>query len=273
MSDDIILKEMQHVLLDILVNIDRVCREHGLRYYLLSGTMLGAVRHKGFIPWDDDADVALPRKDYNELMAHAKEWLPEDYELVNYENSSDYPYAFARIQDRRTTYILRRHFNFVGGVPVDVFPLDGMTTNKLMQHYLYRVRRILIKLSYYTQRDPYKHGHGPKSWPFLACRKLISSRWVSRQIERVESHYDFDKSPLVIDHDLHCQQGIQPKAVYGTPTPAMFEGHTFLGMADPDAYLRHVYGNYMEPPAVMPPCNYRYMDLHKPYREYLKSKK
>ena len=74
-------REMQKYLLDILLAIDKVCREHNLRYYLVAGTMLGAVRHKGFIPWDDDADIALPRKDYDVLVEHAHEWLPKRYEL------------------------------------------------------------------------------------------------------------------------------------------------------------------------------------------------
>ena len=76
-------KELQKYILDILLAIDKVCREHNLTYYLIAGTMLGAVRHKGFVPWDDDADVALPRKDYNILVKHANEWLPKRYELVS----------------------------------------------------------------------------------------------------------------------------------------------------------------------------------------------
>lgn len=62
-----------------------------MRYYLIAGTMLGAVRHKGFIPWDDDADIALPRKDYEKLIAHANEWLPEEYELVSGDKEAHYP--------------------------------------------------------------------------------------------------------------------------------------------------------------------------------------
>ena len=69
-------RELQKYILDMLIAIDQVCREHNLCYYLIAGTMLGAVRHKGFVPWDDDADVALPRKDYNEFVKHANEWLP-----------------------------------------------------------------------------------------------------------------------------------------------------------------------------------------------------
>src|SRR3712207_6980314 len=82
--------EMQRCLLDILVAIHKVCEAHGLRYYLLAGTMLGAVRHKGFVPWDDDADVALPREDYDRLIAHANEWLPDHLELVSGVQNAHY---------------------------------------------------------------------------------------------------------------------------------------------------------------------------------------
>ena len=126
---------MQHIILGILKAIDKVCREHNLQYFMIAGTMLGAVRHHGFIPWDDDADVALPRHDYEVLLAHANEWLPEEYELVDYTKQTITPHQFARIQDKRTTYILRRSFKFLGGIPVDVFPIDGMTENRLARKY------------------------------------------------------------------------------------------------------------------------------------------
>ena len=72
------IKDVQHHTLRILLALDEVCRQHQLSYYLWAGTMLGAVRHKGFIPWDDDADVAMPREDYERLIAHP-EWLPAPF--------------------------------------------------------------------------------------------------------------------------------------------------------------------------------------------------
>ena len=77
------IRPLQLRILEILLAVDKVCREHGLRYYLWAGTLLGAVRHKGFIPWDDDVDICMPRADYDTLMAHAKEWLPAPYEAMS----------------------------------------------------------------------------------------------------------------------------------------------------------------------------------------------
>ena len=165
-------REIQQHLLGILKAIDQVCREHHLRYYLIAGTMLGAMRHKGFVPWDDDADVAMPRPDYEEFLKHANEWLPERYELVRPGHPDNYPYFFARVQDGNTTYIPRRSFPFVGGLPVDVFPIDGMVGPGFRRWWHYFRYRSYWKLLYFSQTDPYKHGKGFRSVMTIAIRKV-----------------------------------------------------------------------------------------------------
>ena len=263
-------KEMQKYILGILLAIHKVCQEHNLRYYLIAGTMLGAVRHKGFIPWDDDADVALPREDYNTLVKHANEWLPERYELVSGLQNPMYPYQFARIQDKETTYILRRQFDFIGGVPVDVFPLDGMTDDTKLQHSHYNKYRWAKKLLYFSTVDPYKHGHGLRSLFPLFMHKFVSQDWAHRNLNDIQREFNYNESPLIADHDNDPSRGILPKEVYGTPTPIEFEGHQLMGVAQPDAYLKYCYGDYMQMPKEYPPQNFRVLDLHKPYREYMK---
>ena len=261
-------KEMQHIILGILKAIDKVCREHNLQYFMIAGTMLGAVRHQGFIPWDDDADVALPRPDYEILLKHANEWLPKEYELVDYEKNCHYPYQFARIQDKRTTYILRRSFNFLGGIPVDVFPIDGITDNKLACKFHYMRYNFVNKLLYYSQRDPYKHGKGISCLFYKTLQKIFSPQKIHRVLTKIQSQYSYINSKLAADHDNRPERGILPKEVYGTPTPIMFEGVELMGVAQPDAYLSYCYGNYMELPNEIPPQNFRYMDMNLPYKNY-----
>lgn len=263
------IKEMQKCILDILIAIDKVCKEHHLRYYLIAGTMLGAIRHGGFIPWDDDADIALPRKDYEELVKHAKDWLPNYYELVSENQDVNYPYQFVRIQDRRTTYILRRNFNFLGGVPVDVFPLDGMTENQLLLRWHYIKYNFVKKLLYFSTVNPAKHGKGIRYIFCTLLRKFVTPRWAHRQLDSIQKEFDYDTSVLVADHDNKpFRGGVLPKTYYGIPTPVQFEEVSLMGVENPDDYLRNVYGNYMKLPDSLPPCNFRYLDLHKPYSEY-----
>ena len=111
-------------ILKIAKAVDAVCEKHNLRYYIWAGTMIGAIRHKGFIPWDDDLDIAMPRADYNLLVEHAAEWLPEPYEMVCTETDSEYPLPFGKIQDASTTLIERMHLRYLGGIYIDVFPID-----------------------------------------------------------------------------------------------------------------------------------------------------
>ena len=120
------IRELQLRILETLKAVDNVCREHNLRYYIWAGTMIGAVRHKGFIPWDDDLDIAMPRPDYDRLIEHAAEWLPKPYEMVCAENDGVYPLPFAKIQDADTTLIERMHLKYLGGIYLDVFPIDGV---------------------------------------------------------------------------------------------------------------------------------------------------
>lgn len=115
------IRPLQLRILDILMAVDKVCKEHNLRYYIIAGTLLGAVRHKGFIPWDDDLDIGMPRTDYDLLMAHAAEWLPAPFEAACFENDTTYPLPFAKIQDGSTTLIERMHLKYLGGIYLDVF--------------------------------------------------------------------------------------------------------------------------------------------------------
>lgn len=262
------LKDLHARMLEILCVIDSVCREHNLRYYIIAGTMLGAVRHKGFIPWDDDADVCMPHKDYDMLISHWREWMPERYEMICGENESHYPQPFAKIQDAHTTLIEHAHLRYVGGVYVDVFPVDGMPDSRLRQRLRVNKYKWLCKLLYFTYRDPYRHGHGPSSWIPLLCRRLFTVEGLQRSIRRHLLKYDFDSSRYVLCFDDGFRS-IVTKDVYGKPTPYMFEGRTLLGVEKYDEMLTKMYGNYMTPPPKGTEFqhNFYYLDLDKPYRE------
>lgn len=241
------VRTLQQRILGNLLAVDQVCREHGLHYYIYDGTMLGAVRHGGFIPWDDDLDIAMPREDYEQFIAHANEWLPDPYEFVCFELDETYPLPFGKVQDGSTTLIERPHLPYLGGLYIDVFPIDGAPSNALLRR-LHLVRYdILKKLVYMAYRDPYRHGHGPSSWLPLLCRKVIGQQRLQRKTRRLLCKYAFSncKKVCVFDDGF---RGVIDKDVVGQPTPVVFEGREVMGVEHAHQYLSHMYGDYMTPP-------------------------
>ncbi|MBQ9362488.1 MAG: LicD family protein [Bacteroidaceae bacterium] len=256
-------------LLKILLTMDSVCREHHIRYYCWAGTMLGAVRHKGFIPWDDDVDICIPRPDYDRLMQHASEWLPQPLEALAVETSQTFPGSFCKIVDTSTTLIEREHSDYVGGIYLDVFPIDGISSNPLMSRLAVTRYKLCDKLLYFLHRDPFKHGHGPSSWFVLLIQKLFSHQWARRQMRAANMAYDYNKSDYVLDYDDGVK-GVMRKDILGTPQPVEFEGHTVMGVEHADEYLRQKYGDYM----TIPPHdnqrqhNFFFLDYNLPYKQY-----
>lgn len=263
------IKEFQMRALEVLRVIDKVCKEHGLRYYLADGTLLGAVRHKGFIPWDDDADITMPRPDLDIFIANAKDWLPAPYELNSFEVNGKSTTVFPKVMDSSTTLIERMWFNQLGGVYVDIFPLEGHSNSKL-------VRQLHVWAYYFMKdfirnknRDPYKRGKGASSWWPKIVQKVFTNEGLQRFIQRIQKYHDYDSATLVGEFEDKTF-GVMTKDVFGEPTPIMFEGYELMGPAKPHEYLTKIFGDYM----TLPPENKRrihgfdYVDLNTPYREY-----
>jgi lipopolysaccharide cholinephosphotransferase len=234
-------------ILRILLAVDETCRTHGLRYYIWAGTMIGAVRHHGFIPWDDDIDIAMPRPDYEQLIAHSRKWFPEPFEFVCAENDTSYPLPFGKVQDASTTLIERTHLHYLGGIYIDVFPVDGVPASPIIRYLHFARYEYWKRVLYLIHRDPYKHGHGPSSWVPLLCRRLYTMQGVQQHIRRLLLKYDYKQSSQVADYD-DGRHGAMPKSVLGTPTPYDFEEEKVLGVEQYDTYLTRKYGDYMTIP-------------------------
>jgi len=263
------IRPLQLRMLKILLAFDDMCKVHNLRYCIMAGSMIGAVRHKGFIPWDDDMDVGMPRPDYEKLISHSKEWLAPPYEFVCGENDNVYPLPFAKLQDASTTLIERKHLSYLGGIYVDIFPLDAVPRNMILRRIQYTKYEFYKQVLYLFCRDPYKHGHGISSWIPLLCHHLFTLKGLQKSIRNVLTKYNYDKSSFVADYSDGLR-GVMKKYILDTYGPYLFEGETVEGIKHYDEYLTQIYGDYMKIPQGVHQRqhNFYYLDLNRPYSEY-----
>lgn len=162
------LRKLQLVQLLPFLEIKRICDKHNIHYTPIGGTLLGTVRHKGFIPWDDDIDVGMLREEYNKFLEVAKNELRPEFFLQTYETDPNYPKAIARLCVNETRYVLRweKDADIHQGVFTDIFPYDNSPNNKLHQIY----HKYMIKwLRYATY-----HKYSPYGKPTSIKGKIFS---------------------------------------------------------------------------------------------------
>ena len=143
------LSDTQKYILSVLDVVLKATEKMNVKCYMQGGTMLGAIRHSGFIPWDDDADLGIKRKEYEYFLDHVKEYLPEHLELRTYMDESDHHYYFARIIDNR--YMIKRMGSAevrYENVWVDIFPLDGMPNDFILRK-VHQFRLSMARLMYH----------------------------------------------------------------------------------------------------------------------------
>lgn len=264
------LREFQLRSVCLLEAIDKVCKKYGIQYYIIAGTLLGAVRHKGFIPWDDDMDIAFMRPDYDMLMEHADEWVPAPFSVVNYKNCAHYPKYFAKLEDTSTTIVERFYLGYAGGIYMDIFPLDKVPDNIIRRYIHYRRFNHARKMLYFAYRDPYKRGRGPKSWLPRLIQKYYSREKLHERCERILTEYrDSKNCNYVMTHDDGFRA--YKTEIFGEPLRLTFEGVEAAAPKIPDGFLSVIYGkDYMQ----LPPEKERrshfhdYCDLNTPYADF-----
>lgn len=268
------MNDIQRRLLEILIWTDSFCRKNDIKYYLVGGSMLGAVRHKGFIPWDDDIDIALCREDYEKLYKALNNYGDAKYCVETYKNGKDdYIYPYMKIYDKSTTLVEKTRNKLKRGLFLDVFPLDGvgdcgkepMRNLKAIRHLVNLLSLKVCKVN--KNRKLYKNIAliSAKIIPnfILNYKKLII------EIDSKCSKYNFDDSLYVgILCGKYGYREVMDKNFYGTPKEYDFEGFKFFGVENPDGYLEKLYGDYMKlPPPEKRTCphDFIYCNLEEPF--------
>jgi len=239
------VKQKLLLLLDKFVS---VCEQQGLQYYLAGGSVLGAVRHKGFIPWDDDIDVYMMREDYEKIQTLPNKVWGEGFRLASWRKTKNYTYDFLKLELTDTTVIERLHPVYVGGVFLDIFPLDYVSTDeKERSKQLKAVKAVYQKFveSYITQDCECSNVFQLMQLNIRRFRNRkpdVLDKW-----ERLVSAEVKSKS-LMVDYHSPWMHRPLPSEYIGSGIPMEFEGKSYIVPSKPDAYLRHVYGDYMQLP-------------------------
>ncbi|MBR6832660.1 MAG: LicD family protein [Fibrobacter sp.] len=263
---------LQAELLNIMKVFHKVCEDNNLRYYMLGGTCLGAIRHKGFIPWDDDIDVGMPRRDYDIFCKKWKDYLPDFLEIRYYKTEPKSPFHFAKLIDNRTTLIEREYTDYVEGVYIDLFPLDAMKNynlwGKIRSKLIWIGKAALIN---HCTTEKRKQLH-KRLFNFIS--KKISLSFLHKIVEKLMLLENSDNPNLLCNFfGAWNNREFISFPVFGMPTLYNFEDSQFYGPQNADSYLRSLYGDYMQlPPENKRICrhDYYYVNLNLPYKNYKK---
>lgn len=248
------LQEIKEVELDILKAFHSFCVEHNIRYFISHGTLLGAIRYKGFIPWDDDLDVLVPREDYNKLLSLFQD--SEQYRLFAFERDSNFLYPFAKLCDMTTRKVEGGYNNGLElGLDIDVFPLDAWDDDleKAKQEVKWQ-KKYMFRLGLSKLRKP-DSVHPVKRFIkgiAMALYKIRGSAYYVEKIiqgankpEQKGSRYLGGKA-----WNVYGEREILPAEVYGEAIELEFEGEKFFAPVGYDAILTSLYGDYLPEPPV-----------------------
>lgn len=249
------LKTIQDIELSALQFIDTVCRKHGIRYFLAGGTLLGAVRHQGFIPWDNDVDLAMPRKDYEEFIRVVEqEYTDTPYRIARITDDNDYFYGYAKLYDSRTIMYEHSYSNAMDwlGTFIDLFPLDGFGDDpKFAKTLFYQarhtIRRICISRTMVgakTLKEKCGRIHHYLRYTLLQGR----GRSMAQLSHRLQQ-YDFDSSAYIASTcGIRGEKEILPQQLFSNTCKKAFEGLMLPAPIGWHEYLTAMYGNYMQLP-------------------------
>ena len=271
------IANLQTIMLDILKEFIRVCKENELTYYACGGTCIGALRHNGFIPWDDDLDVFMPRPDYEKLWEIRDQFTGEKYKLCRTTKEKNYHHRVQQLVDLNTTFINQRSVNedIEHGVYIDILPLDACAPTKPGR--IQQVLQAMLYSVYNVQCVPEFHGGRLfqkivdimlKAVPNDEARYKI---WSS--CERKMTKYEWSNASSVVElaASMKVLLNPYPKAWFEGVKTHQFEDIVINLPSGVDKYLSQVFGDYMQ----LPPEDKRHpvhntvlINLDHPYTQY-----
>lgn len=258
--------EIKDYLLKMMVVFKDVCENNDLNYSLAGGTLLGAVRHNGFIPWDDDVDFCMPRKDFNKLKElYLTGEFPDYIKLLDTTVDSDFSYPFIRLIDTRTK-IDKEYINdkLTTGLWIDIMPVDGLPEDKNKQKNVYLKAKIFQKV---IMLSIAKGGNGTtllkkllKTFIVPICKILNENNFILKKLNKLSAKYPYDSVKYVgcIVWGLYGINEVMEKDAFEKKDFMIFEKNTFRVMGCWKDYLKNLYGDYMKLPPIKDRVNHSF---------------
>ena len=244
------LRKLQETELEILIDISNFCEKNGIQYFLTSGTLLGAVRHQGFIPWDDDIDISMPREDFERFL-QLKDELPDTYFCQATRFEPNYPIPIVKIRKKGTVMkeSAMAKLDICNGIWIDVFPLDKVKKVKRLQ---FRAMMIDIHTIAIGMKLGYRKPKRLSTTIFCRFLSLFSiktldrlrTRWMMREQNSDGEYLTSFTSNLGYEKLLLLREDYYP------PKKMQFESHLFSVPQNYDKWLRNAYGDYHQLPPV-----------------------
>lgn len=246
------LEELKEIELEMVKYFDKICRENNINYYMVGGTLLGAVRHKGFIPWDDDIDIAMPRKEF-EKFCRVMECENSYYELDFYNISKQYGYPSPKLLDKRTTLIDYKlgSGKEVSSVFLDIFLYDGMGNSKSTAMFHYLFLKIFKRMVFLSRRNFHMESKVKTivfAIPWLIC-KLLGTNRINRLYNKFCSRREFEEYKYVAcAAGRYGKREVFEQSVFNKTCDLPFEDTVLKAPIGWDEYLKSLYGDYMKLP-------------------------
>ena len=257
MADKHKLSSLQEQELEILKEFQRICDANNLQYFVVAGTMLGAIRHQGFIPWDDDIDVAMPRREYDRFLEIAPEQLHPDYVLESPRNMNHVTIV-STITSKKGGFTLNNAQKTLHtGAWIDIMMIDGVPDpgiKRTVHWYKYMVLRALYQISHFEEvvdqnrKRPAYEKAIIKVAKVTKLQKLLNSSKINAWIEKLMRSVAYEESNYAATYcGIYRKKEIVPKEWYGVGEKLPFEDTEVFGLSEADKYLTQLYGDYMTP--------------------------
>lgn len=253
------IEEMKKIEIKILEYVTKFCDSNNITYFLYGGSVLGAIRHKGFIPWDDDIDIAMPRKDYNNFVNLYCKANNKKYILENINTDDKYGYLFSKVYDTNTylkeSFVNRKNNKL--GVHIDIFPLDNIGKTYKEAKIVFMRKRFLKAILVSANWSKYKLSkthplrYEPIRLFFYIISRFFDPNKLAKKLEKEFNTYSkYSSNYMASTSGLYPYIEIFEGKVYQETTTVEFEGKTYKTMKNYDVFLKQLYGDYMKLPPV-----------------------